>query len=324
MKTYRRYLRIVLILLLAGLTANVAANLYFDPYRVFGLKHYNRVNFEPNTRYLKAEHLRQHPEIDAVLFGSSRAGFYDAAQLKACTGLNYYNYAASAAVIGDILPRVRWVSEGRHLKQAIFMVDYFMFMPGGQSPHDLLRKEHYLISGERPESFYFDYLLFQPHALKRVIRENKRKWVWYEFDEMTGQHALPWQEGLLAANPKDYVGKGFKLEHPIKGRYSRDLFKEFNELIGRLEAQGTEVIVVVNPCHPEILKAYDQADAARWSTALKSLPASRVWDFSGLNAVTSTETNYYDVLHFTHAVAGRVIDTVYGRRQPEGFGLRIK
>ncbi len=318
---YKRYLAIITAIFVIGLLGHVAIVIHYDPYRVFGLNDYNRVNFEPNTRFLKVEQIKQHPEYEAFILGSSRAGIYSTATISQLSGLNYYNYGVSAASIEGVIRRIYWLTGNRDVKQIFLALDYdVMCLNHTIGEYDLLRQEHYELSGENPLRFYYKYLLFQPQKIRRVIRENEKP-VWYEFDLASGQHSLPLQAAMLKADPEAYTRNGFDaLGYSLDGVLPAERLHALVEAIQYLKAQDVELICVINPYHHLFMREYDLDDYALWLRTLveQGVP---VWDFSGFNTVTADNANYYDVLHFTEEVGDMVLQRVYGGSS--GFGVLL-
>ena len=328
MDDFKRYLKIMTAVFVAGILVHLGTVIYFDPYRVFGFSGYNQINFEPNTRFLKAEKLINEHDFNAFVVGSSRAGLYDVAILNELSGRNYYNYGVSGASMDGILQRIRWLAQTQNLEQLIITLDYdVMLLENNIGPNDLLRHEHYAVSGENPVSFFYRYLLFQPKAIRRVIKENKRMdRIWYSYDGATGQHALPLQAALLAADPDAYVKNGFdSLGYSINGRSKARYLDELEGVVRELKSAGTDVILVVNPYHHLYMREFDPEDYARWLARLAEMD-TELWDFSGFNSITMNDTNFYDPLHFTHEVSAMIISRIFAGAAdniPDDFGYKM-
>ncbi|MBM4200070.1 MAG: hypothetical protein FJ189_02135, partial [Gammaproteobacteria bacterium] len=113
-----------------------------DPYCVLGIVRYPKRNFEPNTRFLKVEYLRRHPEFDAFILGSSRASFLESEAARAACGpqRRYFNLNASLENGAGIRQKLDWLTRTRKVAQVIIAVDFdLQSVPG--DPLDLLRQD---------------------------------------------------------------------------------------------------------------------------------------------------------------------------------------
>ncbi len=323
-----RYLTIIIIILLAGISMHVALTIALDPYRVFGLSDFNKKNFEPNNRYLKIEHLRGNHGHDAFILGSSRVAAYDVSTARELTGLDYYNLTASGAGMKEILDTAQWLIKSQQIRQMIVGLDFdAMFLAGTTDPFDLLRKEHYLVSGEHPFLFYLKYFIFQPNTLNRVIKLNRGdKKTTYLFDTSTGMVLFPYYDDLIARDHETYVKTMIAEPGTTWGKVKQGNLDAFYTLVELFRSHEIDAVYVINPCHYLMMQSYDIDEYCSW---LRSITAAGVpvWDFTGFNSVTQNSYHFYEILHSRKIVGDMVLERIFtGTCNPacdETFGRLI-
>ncbi|MBN2297760.1 MAG: hypothetical protein JXM72_04165 [Deltaproteobacteria bacterium] len=325
---YKRYLYTVIIIIFLGMFCNAAITIAIDPYKVFGIFDFNKKNFEPNTRYLKIEHLCGNHEHDAYILGSSRVATYDVNTARKLTGLNYYNLTASGASMEEVLAIAEWLVKTQYIRQVIVGLDFdAMFLAGSFDTNDLLRKEHYLVSGEHPLQFYLKFLTFQPNTLRRAYRLNLGKDITaYRFDLSTGQVMFPYYDELIAQDHYAYVQKMIAVPETKWGRVNKGNLDAFFKTVRLFRSLDIDVLYVINPCHYLMMQSYDIDEYSGW---LRSIVGAEVyvWDFTGFNSVTKNSYNFYEILHSRKIVGDLVLERIFtGKCNPSGddnFGMLI-
>jgi hypothetical protein len=304
-----------------------------DPYRVFGIVRYPKRNFEPNTRFLKLEFLRQRPEYDAFILGSSRAGYYEAEAARASCGpeRRYFNLNASLENGAGIRQKVDWLAGTRRLRQVIINVDFDLQSVLGD-PLDLLRQDHPLISGSAYTAFYAKYLLFQPGILYRYTR-----------GQFLPAKPDPWDLGnggldgtLYATKPRVDFGRIFDttigaVVNDVAGRSdhqdraSAAGNDEFRRTVASLARAGVDRIVIVPPYRLDQYAGFSIDAYTEWMRTVTE-DAGQIWDFSGYNAITADPENYVDQVHFNQRVGDRILQRACSHSDEaprDGFGVRV-
>ena len=294
------------------MSCHVAATVAIDPYKVFGIFNFNNKNFEPNNRYLKIEYLRGNHEHDAYILGSSRVAAYDVNTAKELSGWNYYNLTASGANMEEVLAVAKWLVKTKHVRQMIVGLDFdAMFLAGPIDKYDLLRQEHYLVSGELPIMFYLKFLTFQPNTLRRVIRlNNSDKPTIYLFEISTGQVLFPYYDKLIEQNHDKYIKEMIAVPETKWGCVKQCNLDAFNKTVNLLRSNNIEVLYVINPCHYLMMQGYDIDEYSGWLHNIVDAGVS-VWDFTGFNRVTRNSYNFYEVLHSRKIVGDFVLERIF-------------
>ncbi|HHO75115.1 MAG TPA: hypothetical protein ENN05_01655 [Deltaproteobacteria bacterium] len=310
----RVYWNIVLGIMVAGFAANLAVNVIVDPYKVFGICDFNRKNFEVNSRYLKTEYLKGHNGYDTFIFGTSRAQAYAEETVEELTGGTAFNFWVPGENMEGVFRKISWIIESGHgMRRAIICLDYdFMFTYENIDRFDLLRQEHYLVSGEHRLGFYARYLSFQPTVIRKALRANLfTDSVHYRFDRETGRDIFPGRVDKAPAGKRQLLPDNVTL--PEMGLHFRQLQMDaFRAVVKLLGEKDIEAVYVINPCYYLLMFSYNMQDYHDWLAGLAAQGAL-IWDFSGFNRITMDEANYSDLSHFNKAAGDMVLQRVLGK-----------
>ena len=330
MTVHVRYVRVLLIALLALLAVGAATAVAVDPFRVFGVTALNARNAEPNTRYLKIQHLKGNPGYDGFVFGTSRSNAYRPALLNELTGLSFYNLNAQSETPAETLPKLRWLIANLKPKMIVIGLDFDeLDQPLVRDPTDLQRREHPDVAGVSAVSFFYQYFWPHPrHLLLTIYGNFVNPKTWYRFDLATGRYRFPFYEKWMQRDPAGYVAQrlhtidGKRPYRPNPGHMTR-----LGETIELARRNGIETVVVINPTNHRLFKSYDPATYAAWLRETVEI-AGRVWDFSGLNAMTRNDRLYYDVSHFTETIGDHALRRIFAARDgqaapTDGFGVLL-
>jgi hypothetical protein len=304
-----------------------------DPYCVFGIVRYPKRNFEPNTRFLKVEYLRRHPEYDGFILGSSRAGSLDAlAAARTCgPGPRYFNLSASLEGAAGMRRKLEWLVASRPVRQVVVLVD-FDLQSVGTDPLDLLRQDHPLVSRAGFVPFYAKYLLFQPRILYlygQANRQESRGEPWnsgnsYPDDPLYATR--PWFDSQrLRAVTLNAVRHDLSGARPVPDPSVVSGLDEFRRMIAVLDQANIPRVLIVPPYRLDQFASFDPDALAGWMREIVAAAGS-IWDFSGYNAVTANPANYVDPIHFDQGIGDRMLQRGCGHASDglQGeFGLRV-
>ena len=121
---------------------------------------------------------------------------------------------------------------------------------------------------------------------------------------------------MMRDDIKRYVARRFAAQSNLK-RFTpnpRQLFF-FAKIIKLARRHGVEIITVINPINHRLYKTFDQSLYSDWRNKIVNLAGS-AWDFSGLNAVTTQDQNYYEISHFTRMVGDLVLQNIFNAIKP--------
>ncbi|MEB3827619.1 hypothetical protein [Phormidium sp. CCY1219] len=303
--------------------------LLIDPYKVFGLSNFNQKNFSPNTRYLKIEHLLDSEKETAFLVGSSRVNYYQVESASKLSGYHYYNLNAEGDNALGARRKIEWLVENENPKQIVLALDYD-FGYGKIDALELFRQDHPRVTGQFPPFFYLKYFLFQPNTVWEAVEGNLKDELIYSFDPQSGHF---WYKNYidLNENPDRYEGNQFKAlkewEKPKPIEKKIDSLGEYQRAIEAMDRKSIDRIVVINPINQHRFSEFDMEDYANWLREVVA-DAGAVWDFSGLNSITTNDRMYYDTSHFIPKVGDMVLrkilgDDERGEEIPEDFGVLV-
>lgn len=303
-----------------------------DPYCVYGIIRFPKRNFEPNSRFLKVEYLQRHPEYDAFILGSSRAGFLESSVADRVCGdrTRFFNLNGSLESGAGIRRKLQWLASSRRVRRAVVLVD-FDLQSVGTDPFDLLRQDHPLVARSAFTAFYAKYLLFQPRILYLYGEANLR--------EPKGE---PWNAGNPSVPDPLYRTRPLfdrgRLYDVTWGAVTQDLasvgeppdlpaasgIEEFRRTIAILDGAGIDRVLIVPPYRLDQFAGFHPDALALWLRDVVDAGGA-VWDFAGYNPVTADPSRYVDAIHFDDSVGERILRRACGVDDDpnDAFGVRV-
>lgn len=323
-----RFNRFSLIVFAVLVLAVFPPRLLIDPYRVFGLTGFNARNFEPNTRYLKIEHLRRHcGDLDGYVLGTSRVNFYGTEAPERLFGGRFYNLSVSAETVPGMVARVDWLLANCPVHRVLVGLDFDWFGYEQREESDNLRREHYLLSGDSPLAFYASYLTVPFRSLRRTVSAQWRRDTEYHFDPVAGLVTTPARDRQMRAGPLPY----WREFRPICYRpvvrmaaaaapVARNL-ERLRQMAARLRESGVEATFVINPVNQNLAAQFDAVEFAAWSRAVAEATGG-VWFLGGFHALTENDARWYEENHFDFRLGEDLLAMIAGRQPappPVGF-----
>ena len=165
MMTARTFSLSLLGAFVAIVVATIAANVVIDPEEVFQTA-LLPAHSSPNTRYQRLkDYERDAREVDALIFGSSRAAVFDRTTLATLTGARHVaSFSVLAGTVGDYLSFLEFVvrdkaAHGERLKDVLLLLDtdFLGTMPWTNKNLDSFMPPE--ISGESRFRFWMRYLV---------------------------------------------------------------------------------------------------------------------------------------------------------------------
>ena len=327
----RRYCAILLGVTLLGAAAIAGVNAAIDPLSYF--THANRLNrIQPvvDERAQKTNWLAARPDqFNAVLLGSSRSTYIDQRDF---VPWRMFNYAVNAMWPGEYRPYLDHVAaiNGRSPDLVVLGMDFFGSRRGivGQwrSP------EYYLSqvgdAGVVTSSMLSIHLLgrsLHTAALSLGLIGSAEKMDYYDRNNI--------RHFKLVIN-SDY--RAHEVLHDLEAfqkavygnyTYNGELRRLWTDL--RAAYPNTHFLVFTTPISEPMFALLVQQgrldDYGRWLADLTGT-FGQVWDFMGLNSVTTDLSRYRDAQHFDPGIGRLVVDRLLGRPLPAGhedFGRRV-
>jgi len=325
----RKYTLWFLLLLGLLLFLNGIWAISIDAYKVFGFTNFNQRNFEPNTRFLKIEHLKLN-KFDGFIIGSSRANFYPVEVAQRLTGYKFYNLNADSETTYGAYIKIHWLLKNNKPKMIVWALDFDRFyLDPNQTNLPLLSIEHPDVSRQNKLLFFWKYFWPHPkHYLIALYGNLIKHKTWYKFQVDTGEYKLPLFDRWMKKDINSYIKKRFpNAWNRSSPKPNQKQIEYFEKVIQLFKREKIDFKILINPIHHLRFKSFDTKVYQDWLAAITSIAGS-VWDFSGLNSVTTNNSLYYENSHFTAKVGKLALDYVFNESQfrghiPNDFGRRL-
>jgi hypothetical protein len=316
----RRWVKLALAGLLVPVLVAFATNVMVDPFDVFDVPVWPR-QYQQNQRYLKIEHLeRHHDRYTSYMFGSSRIGStWPAAVEKYLPGERFYNMTVSSGTPLDAYLMLRHlVASGYAVRTAYLQLDSDILMMDHAYPaDDLFRRHHPKITGTPAVRFFWDYVTVFPwRNVAGKLQQNFAPGInEYRLDlDGTGRWFWPERDRRIAADWEGYRSGEESFHRPVargvRGPRLAQNLATLREMKRLCEGHGIRLIVFTNPDHHRMLDMYAidaLLDALRGVASVTGF-----WDFTGYNAVTLDDRNYYEVAHYRERVGDLIAARIFG------------
>lgn len=127
--SYKKWIFVTLFLILSIFLLVGIFNFFIDPFNIFSHKNkFNKLQIGFNERVQKSAYLKYNSNLnyDSILFGSSRATYYNSTSFQ---GLNLYNYSFSGAMPQEYELYLEFVKKlnKKELKNIILALDFYTF-----------------------------------------------------------------------------------------------------------------------------------------------------------------------------------------------------
>jgi hypothetical protein len=330
------------LLFLLPILAVLTVYILLDPFRVIGLY----ANYKPtgqaltiplNQNRVSAGTFLYHEEeshYNSFIFGSSRSMFYQVEDWKPHLNADAgcFHFDASAETIQGILNKIRFLKRrGVRMENVLLVLDVDIFRP-----YTLLNEHLYL---EDPLVVgYAKWLPFQSsHFMSFLDRKFLRAYLDYrftgvakpymselnllddkpfEYDSVTNELRYAYFEQLADQGQYYTEQRLLKFEPKRDGRrrFSAPVIDEasmesLKEIASMLSESNCDVRVVISPLYNQIGMSEEDVKILR-----AAFGDSSVFDFSGINELTTPYTGYYERSHYRPHVARAVLDSVYTAR----------
>jgi hypothetical protein len=282
----------------------------------------NRVQEDIDERAQKTNWLQARAgSFDSVLLGSSRTTYIDRGSFAPAVVMNY---AVNAKLPREYLPYLRHFAAANGKVPAMVYMGVDFFTSRARPVFDVRPPEFYFArvgdlryeigallsletTGYALRSFGASTGLWPIQRPERYDRDDVRYFGRPITDAMRQRNLLR----TLEQYRTQVYGPGFA--------YDAGLPAVWSEL--RAAFPATRFVVFTTPESAPLFSLMVQLgrlpDHERWLTDLAAA-FGEVWDFTGLNSVTTDQANYLDAHHFTPRVGGLIVDRLLGRPLPPG------
>ncbi|MDO4187748.1 MAG: hypothetical protein Q4D29_02045 [Lachnospiraceae bacterium] len=313
---------IAFILIIAALILPMSISV--DPYNVFHTKAPRDNGIESNKGFIKTEYIKKnHDKFDSLLFGSSRAGFYDIGYLNEKMGAKFYDMASSESLVNEEAKELKvLIKAGFVPKNVLVLVDDISCFVDPKIHENMLYRVPYPDGGfaDRME-FYLKYMdLITVANSMSVIKDHKAKveaelvnGVDNAYDNSThmsytdrfyetGTERLD-KESQFDPNEEQYQ-KGYWVDYyDLRVEEALNDMKELKKLC---DDNGINLIVMTNPLYH---LTYEQDIENGYLIYLRGIAdITDYYNFSGFSEVTEDYHYYYETSHFMPEVTRMMTD----------------
>jgi len=332
--------KLILKLLLATFPILLVLGIYFinDPFKV--LYHYS--SYFPtdgiqyvvlNKDYVSTETLlNNYPQhhYDSYIFGNSRSMYYHVDEWeKHIDSKNCIHFDASGETLYGIERKFQFLRDhNMPIRNALIVMDESVCATTTNTGEAHLFKKHPFLSGQKPLDFqeeclkaFFDVdfltayvsLLFTHKVSKKAAEHLLLDNVRQHYDTSINEISFPAYDSIIAKDrdafyaPRDSVF--YKRDTVQKYAYQAigpEQLKLFNNIKRILDENHTTYRIVINPLYDQV--KFNEADL---QMLYSIFGRKNVFDFSGINEITSDKYNYYEASHYRPFVANRIMDSIY-------------
>jgi hypothetical protein len=325
---------IKLILFFSPFLVPVILFLLFDPFMLVG-SHRGNIKSADNyvvtwnrdvqsTELFKKNFEKQN--YNSFIFGNSRSGFYRCSTWEKFIEGNTFHFDASGENIFGIEAKLRYLDKKNvEIKNVLLIVDSST-LAGTEEIAGHLFIKHPELTNSSYLSFYtsmfrgffpkptmaFTDLFIKGQRKEYMDEFGIRENVW-KFDYTTNECSYFLYDSILRVNPDLYYADKMDLFYsrdtsqlifePTIGDKQRELLASIHSILTK---HNVNFKVVVSPLYNQ--KKLAQTDVQY----LDSLFGSKnIFDFSGINEMTSNYQNYYETSHYRTHVSDTIIHTIY-------------
>lgn len=285
-------------------------NVWLDPFGVIRADMEKQV-IEPNQNYIKTKYILDNPKkYNAFLFGSSRVAMINVSKMN--DDNNWYNMTYSEGVPYEHLENIELFlnSDVTINKIIIGMDEISCFIHHEKHLNEASRKPY--ITRLDP---LIDYFFLTPNfRLYNDIQEAPDK-RFFSF----GRFRTIYENGVLSTNLKDIYIENNKSLHNKKSVFNKPYWKKeyssknissaiksIKRIVDISKKKKIELVIFVNPIYTE---TYKKAVSEGFLVFLnKCSMITDLYDFSGINEITTNKTNYYEHSHYRPIIGDLILD----------------
>ncbi len=299
----------------------IPVTVIIDPYNVF---HYNTPKnngVEPNKNFIKTKYvLKNQDKFDSLVFGSSRAGFFNVERL---TDGTYYNMSSSEALPAEHVHALRiMINNGFVPKNIIMLVDDISCFVDPKLHDSVLYRVPYPEENMLSQlSFYAKYcdLLTTYESLKVIRSFNDPDPDYLERFRRTGTEKLDIPPAFDSTDAVGYWADYYELRVD-------EAIADIQEMIDLCEEYDIHLTIMTNPLY---YLTYEKAVENGYLDFLKALAdITDFYNFSGISHVTIESRCYYETSHYSPQVGEWMISAAFEDNidqvvKNQGFGIHV-
>ncbi len=328
MRPYKNWIITVLLIIMLPLFCIASINYYIDPLWNFAHSNqYNSIQIAFDERQQKSGHLAYNRRpYDALIMGSSRVTYINQADF---VGYNAYNYAFNNMLLSEYLEYADYAREqnGKDFDHIILGLDFFAANENVKYLNQFEPPEYYI---EMVEAIGYRYKTLLSLDVLAYSRENYDLASEHVLQQFTYDrnnvkrldHISDEEQQALIYNNLDWYGK------QVYTGYKYGPVRETLQQL-RNEHPQTRFIVFTTPVSAPLYELMMEKglypEYAAWLSDCVEV-FDEVYNFMGVNSITSDLDNYYDASHYYPEIGTLIAQRVMGMQTdqlPKDFGVLV-
>jgi hypothetical protein len=303
----------------------------FDPFKViYSYSSYYKSG-EPSYVTLNRDYvstqtfIQNYPKIkyDSFIFGNSRSIFYEVKDwTKHLQDGRCYHFDASGETLFGINKKIRYLSKKHiRIKNALLILDCGTLQTASESKghlfliHPALRDDNFLSFQFEYIKTFFDinfllsYLPFKFFGIKSQSLDDRP----FDYNSESNEIKFTFFENMICENPNNYYlpRKSFFYKRDNIQTYSPVVIKDQQkemllELAILLKRSNSNFKIIINPLYDQ-----QKLNAADLGILKTIFGENNVFDYSGINEITSNMYNYYENSHYRPHIARKIMEEIY-------------
>ena len=293
----------------------ISINYIIDPYSVFGTRYFPEFG-QPQERYLKIEHLKNHHDFNTILIGSSRIGVIKTEDVDShFKEAKTYNLTISQANQWDVEKHIVWLVKNiPHLSHVIVQIDWLTDFGPDRPAYKLMDEVHPDISGRSRLEFLMDYLtFFNIEGLKIKLKNNWGGMDLLSYDISKGYWTRPLRDKKIEMSCEIYVAEEKTFNAKFKQKKidvaiinnSIASIASYKDL---LDKANVKLTVLLTPHNHHMLDGIDINDYEKFIRQLANI--TEFYNFMYYNKLTKDDCNYYETSHYRPLIGKLIVQSL--------------
>ncbi len=316
--------------------------LYYDPFKVVNKYKSFFVSGQPryvtpNYDYVAIEtFLSNYPiyKYNSFILGNSRSRFYEMSTWsKYIHSDKCFHLDASLETLYGISKKIEFL-DARNVQIANILITLdYTTLEGVKNSDGHLFIKHPLLSGQSMRDFqleffkaYCSFSFFRAYLDFKISGKIKEYMIAtflfedtpVDYNTKYNEMRLDVFENLINANPSKYYHEKRMVQFFQRDsiqKYAPEVIKGeqivmLNHIFNIFKKHATHFKLVINPLYDQLKLNKKDIDILN-----KIFGTENVYDFSGINSITSDYHNYYDWSHYRPFVADEIMATIYHNEQ---------
>jgi hypothetical protein len=328
---------------IAIVAAIVTANVVIDPEQMFQTN-LLAAHSSPNTRYQKFRaYQREAPEVDGLLFSSSRGGVFDPQSIATLSGARHVaSFAVIAGAITDHLQFLKTIlrdkaARGERIRQVLLLLDSDLFGTPSWTNRNLDSFMPPEVSGESGFRFWMRYLVsVQTTSWRESVRQSREhaprppvaldrpdRKIRLAANSVVGLTLVGSEASAAPPAPSDRASQ-LRRERMSTKPFLEPQLRELARFVALCRQNDIRLIVAINPLNRQNQQQYVPGHLQEMVARIAGV--TEVWDFEAPAWLESDPAHWFEISHFKPEIADLMLRRMYanGVGVPDGFGRLLR